>query len=134
LKLRRLAGFTILSWQARRKPQSFGGTDGKIRRERRCFTRGSTNPSRLNQHGNICTNFRNKLIDEQFSPSAKKLQASALDREFLLVFSLAVAEKRRADESQSQARQALRRLISRLELSSEDLGGLLSVSADIVNQ
>ena len=78
--------------------------------------------------------FRNKLVHEQFSPSAKRLPASAFDREFLLVFSLAVAEKLRAEEGQSQARQALRRLISRLELSSDDFGSLLGASADIVNQ
>jgi hypothetical protein len=78
--------------------------------------------------------FRNKLMHRQFSPSAKRLQASAFDREFLLVFSLAVAEKLSADESQSQARQALRRLISRLELSNEDFGSLVGASADIVNQ
>src|SRR5271165_1107674 len=39
--------------------------------------------------------FRHKLIDEQFSPATRK-QSSASGREFLLVFSLAVAEKLRA--------------------------------------
>jgi DNA-binding transcriptional regulator YiaG len=78
--------------------------------------------------------FRHKLIDEQFRPAARKLQSSASGREFLLVFSLAVAEKLRAEESQSQARQAIRRLISGLELSSEDIVGLLGVSADTAKQ
>ena len=50
------------------------------------------------------------------------------------MFSLAVAEKLRAEESQSQARQAIRRLISGLELSSEDIVGLLGVSADTAKQ
>jgi hypothetical protein len=78
--------------------------------------------------------FRNKLIDEQFSPATRKLQSSASGREFLLVFSLAVAEKLRAEESQSQARQAIRRLISGLELSSEDMAGLLGVPTGIVRE
>jgi DNA-binding transcriptional regulator YiaG len=78
--------------------------------------------------------FRNKLINEQFSPAARKLQSSASGREFLLVFSLAVAEKLRAEESQSQARQAIRRLVSGLELSREGIVGLLGVPAGIVKQ
>jgi len=78
--------------------------------------------------------FRDRLINEQFSPAARKLQSSASGREFLLVFSLAVAEKLRAEESQSQARQAIRRLISGLELSREDIVGLLGVPAGIVEQ
>jgi hypothetical protein len=41
---------------ARRKPQCFGGRDGTIRRERLCFTCGSTSLSRLNQAADICTN------------------------------------------------------------------------------
>jgi transcriptional regulator with XRE-family HTH domain len=78
--------------------------------------------------------FRQKLIDEQFRPAARKLQSSASGREFLLVFSLAVAEKLRAEESQSQARQAIRRLISGLELSREDMTGMLGVPAGTAEQ
>ena len=70
------SGSAILSWPARRKPQSIGGTDGMIRRERRCCT-GSTSRSQLNATWNI-DEFRNKLVHEQFSPSAKRLPASAL--------------------------------------------------------
>jgi hypothetical protein len=78
--------------------------------------------------------FRNKLIDEQFSPAARKLQSSASGREFLLVFSLAVGEKLRAEESQSQARQAIRRLTSGLELSAEDMVCVLGVPAGTAEQ
>jgi hypothetical protein len=48
--------------------------------------------------------FRHKLIDEQFRPAARKLQSSASGREFLLVFSLAVAEN-------SEQRKASPRLV-----------------------
>ena len=77
---------------------------------------------------------RNRLIHDQFSPAAIRLQGSDLDREFLLVFSVAVAEKLSADQAESQARQAIRQLLARMELSVADLGRLLGVSADVVDQ
>jgi len=78
--------------------------------------------------------FRNRLVHAQFSPTATRLQGSDLDREFLLVFTVAVAEKLRTDQAESQARQAIRQLLARLELSNEDLGHLLGVSVEIVDQ
>ena len=61
-----------------------------------------------------------------------KLQASDLDREFLLVFMLAVSEKLVADGAELHARQALRQVLARLELSNEDLSRMLAVSADTI--
>ncbi len=78
--------------------------------------------------------FRNRLIHQQFSPAANRLQGSDLDREFLLVFSIAVAEKLAVGQAASQARQALRQLLGRLELSSSDLARLLGVSVETVDQ
>jgi hypothetical protein len=45
-----------------------------------------------------------------------------------------VAEKLRAEESQSQARQAIRRLIGGMELSGEDMVGLPGVPTGIVRE
>ncbi len=78
--------------------------------------------------------FRNRLVHDQFKPAALRLHGSDLDREFLLVFSVAVAEKLSADQAEAQARQALRQLLGRLELSVKDLGRLLGVSVDTVNR
>lgn len=77
---------------------------------------------------------RNSIVHDQFSPAAARLQGSHLDREFLLVFSIAVAEKLSTDQAESQARQALRQLLTRLDLSVGDLGRLLGVSAETVDQ
>jgi transcriptional regulator with XRE-family HTH domain len=58
---------------------------------------------------------------------------SELDREFLLVFSQVVTEKLRAETSDSQARQSLRDLLTRLELSAKDLSRILGVSPEDVD-
>jgi len=71
---------------------------------------------------------RNELVHGLLSSLEKKLQPSEVDREFLLSFSLAVAEKLRTDTSESQARQSLRNVLTRLELSIEDLSRIFAVS------
>src|ERR1700676_65087 len=72
--------------------------------------------------------FRNKLVHGVFDADTIKLQASDLDREFLLVFMVAVSEKLVADGAELHARQALRHVLARLELSNEDLSRMLAVS------
>jgi transcriptional regulator with XRE-family HTH domain len=52
----------------------------------------------------------------------------------LLVFSVAVSEKLMVDQAEAQGRQALRQLLSRLDLSNEDVAGMLGVSADTVQK
>jgi len=76
--------------------------------------------------------FRNKLVHGVFDADTIKLQASDLDREFLLVFMVAVSEKLVADGAELHARQALRHVLARLELSNEDLSRMLAVSADTI--
>jgi len=78
--------------------------------------------------------FRNRLVHDQFSPSKNRLQNSDLDREFLLVFSVAVAEKLSGDQADLQARHALRQLLGHLELSNADLASILRVSIDTVDE
>ena len=76
--------------------------------------------------------FRNELVHGVFDASTTKLQASELDREFLLVFTVAVSEKLVADGAELHSRQALRNVLSRLELSNEDLARMLAVSVDTI--
>jgi transcriptional regulator with XRE-family HTH domain len=77
---------------------------------------------------------RNRLVHDWFEPSAIRLQASDLDREFLLVFVIAVSEKLIGDRAYSQARDALRQVLARLQLSTADLAALLGVSANIIDE
>ncbi len=77
---------------------------------------------------------RDRLVSDQLGPTGIRLEGSERDREFLLVFGLAVAEKLGADQAESHARQSLRQLISRLALSIEDMAQLLGVPADAVEQ
>lgn len=70
-----------------------------------------------------------KILYGLFSPSEKELYPSELDREFLLLFSLAVTEKIRAETADSQARQSLRNVLTKLELSLDDISRLLGVSS-----
>jgi DNA-binding transcriptional regulator YiaG len=77
---------------------------------------------------------RNQLVHQVLSPSEKKLQPLEMDREFLRLFSLAAAEKLRAESSESQARQSLRNVLSRLELSTEDLARILSVTSEDIEE
>jgi DNA-binding XRE family transcriptional regulator len=76
---------------------------------------------------------RNELVHGLFTESEAKLEPSEIDREFLLLFSLAASERLRTDSAESQARQSLRNLMSRLELSAEELAHLAEVARnDIV--
>src|SRR5207249_347334 len=77
---------------------------------------------------------RTRLVHEWLAHSTVKLQASELDREFLLVFHVAVSEKLSADQAEYQARHAIRLLLARLEFSNQDLGQWLGVSAGTVEQ
>lgn len=72
---------------------------------------------------------RAELIRNLSGQEVQGLHPQPADREFLLLYSLAVSEKLRAETSQSQARQSLRSLLSRLDLSATDAAQMLRVSA-----
>jgi hypothetical protein len=71
---------------------------------------------------------RNRLVHSLLDSSEKVFLPSELDREFLLIFALAVTEKVRAESLESQARQSLRNVLVRLALSTEDLSRLFETS------
>jgi hypothetical protein len=55
--------------------------------------------------------FRNEMVQGVFDADTTKLQASDLDREFLLVFTVAVSEKLVAEGAELYARQSLRHIM-----------------------
>jgi hypothetical protein len=73
---------------------------------------------------------RNRLVHGLLDSSDTGLLPSELDREFLLIFGLAVTEKVRAKTLESQARQSLRNVFVRLALSTDDLSTLFGVSSN----
>lgn len=77
---------------------------------------------------------RSELLHALLNLSENELRPSELDREFLSIFSLAVAEKLRTETSESQARQSLRNVLTRLELSAEDISQLLAVSSQDIGE
>ena len=82
----------------------------------------------------LLIDFRAALACDPLSSRAAKLQASEWDREFLLVFGLAVAKRLGTEQVTSQARQSLRQLLERLELSTADLSQWLGVPTETVDQ
>jgi transcriptional regulator with XRE-family HTH domain len=76
--------------------------------------------------------FRNEMVQGVFDADTTKLQASDLDREFLLVFTVAVSEKLVAEGAELYARQSLRHIMARLELPQEDVARMLAVSGDTI--
>jgi hypothetical protein len=77
---------------------------------------------------------RNELVHGSFTAFEGQLDPSDVDREFLLVFSVAVSEKLRAATAESRARQSLRMVMSHLQLSAEDLAQLVGSSRHDLNE